>query len=310
MQITEDNLVRFLSDHFQAEITRIEPVEQGEWSQTFFFSVKEQRKVIRFSTYAEDFKKDRLAARYASPTLPIPPIEEIGEAFEGFFAISPYVEGKMIDHLSPAEWRAALPALLNLFNALREVDGSQTRGYGGFGADGNAPSASWREFLTIIPHTSPESRLSGWQENLARNKAAAEAYQQGRQRLLELIPLCPEERHLVHNDLLHFNLIMREKQVAAVIDWGCALWGDFLYDLAMFITWQFYYPAMAGIDFANEAQRAFAAKNVALDNFTERLDCYQIHLLLNSLTYNIWKDDKTNLGLTLQRLREVLGKSA
>lgn len=309
MQISKDHLRKFLSGHLQTNISNIDTVGNGEWSQTFFFTTNEQRKVIRFSSVDEDFKKDAFAARYASPTLPIPPIEEIGEAFERFFAISPYIDGKMIDHFTAAEMREAVPALLDLLNALREVDGPQTRGYGGFGDDGNSAIPSWREYLTIIPHDSPESRLYGWRKNLAGNKAAEEIYQLGRQRLLDLIPLCPEERHMVHNDLLHFNLIMKGSQVAAVIDWGCALWGDFLYDLAMFTAWQFYYPAMAGINFAEEARRFFQAKNVLLLHFKERLECYQIHLLLDSLTYNTWKEDHTQIDLTIRRLKEILANT-
>jgi len=281
-------------------------VGQGDWSRTFFYTCQEQRKVIRFSAYDEDFQKDRFAARFASPGLPIPQIEEIGEAFGLFFSISQYIDGQMIDHLPPTEMHAAMPALMDLLNALRAVDGSRTRGYGGFGADGNAPFSSWQAFLTNIPHESLESRLQGWKEKLSRNKTVNELYWQGRQRLLDLVPLCPEEHHLVHNDLLHFNLIMRDHQVAAVIDWGCALWGDFLYDLAMFTTWQFYYPAMSGIEFAEEARRSFTTKNVPLPNFDERLQCYQIHLLLDTLTYNAWKENNTNLEITARRLEETL----
>lgn len=216
------------------------------------------------------------------------------------------MEGELIDHFLVAKMREAVPALMELLNALREVDGSQTRGYGGFGEEGHATVQSWREYLTMIPHDSPESRLYGWRKNLAGNKETEEVYRQGRQRLLDLISFCPKEPHLVHNDLLHFNLIMKGNQVAAVIDWGCALWGDFLYDLAMFTTWQFYYLAMAGINFADEVRRFFLAKNVPLPHFNERLQCYQIHLLLDSLIYNTWKNDPIHLDVTIRRLKEIL----
>lgn len=309
MQISKGLLHQFLSNHLHARISNIRSVGHGEWSKTFSFNTNDHRKIIRFSSVDEDFKKDRFAARYSSTALPIPPIEEIGEEYDGYFAISPYVDGKLIDHLTAVEMRAAVPALMDLLFALHAVDGSQTRGYGGFTDDGNAAAPSWREYLTIIPHDSPKSRLYGWKKNLARSEDAQEVFQHGRQRLLDLIPFCPEERHLVHNDLLHFNLIMTANRVAAVIDWGCALWGDFLYDLAMFTTWQFYYPAMAGINFAEEAQRLFDAKNVLLPDFNERLECYQIHLLLDSLVYNTWKEDQTNLGITTRRLKEILSKS-
>jgi len=306
MAITNEALQAFLSDHLQAEITAVEPVGGGEWSQAFFFTTEGRRKVIRFSAYDEDFRKDAFAARFSSRALPIPPIEEIGEAFGLFFAISTGIDGKMIDALDAAEMRVALPAILDLFNALREVDASQTRGYGGFGADGNATLSSWRQFITSRTLDTPESRLRGWKAKLARHPDGHEIYQRGRQRLLELVPLCPEERHLVHNDLLHFNLILQGERVAALIDWGCGLWGDYLYDLAMFTTWQFYYPAMAGIDLVEEARRSFAARHVPLPHYYERVQCYQLHLLLDSLAYNAWKEDQTNLELTIWRLEEVL----
>ncbi len=66
-------------------------------------------------------------------------------------------------------------------------------------------------------------------------------------------------------------------------------------------------PAMAGINFGAEAQRFFAEKNVALPHFAERLECYQLHLLLDSLGYNAWKEDGENLGITIRRMKETLG---
>ena len=307
MQLNENIIHTFLTDHFQTEISNIEPVEgHGEWSHTFLFSENRRKKVIRFSAYDEDFKKDLFAAQFSSTHLPIPQIEEIGEAFGMFFAISPWVAGKMVDDLDAAQFREVVPALMELLIALHKVDGSRTKGFGGFDAEGMGTVQTWREYLTTMTGDSPDSRLRGWKENLAKNIEAGEIYRRGRQRLLELIPLCPEERHLVHNDLLHFNLIMNGNKVAAVIDWGCALWGDFLYDLAMFTTWQFYYPAMAGINFVEEARRAFSRKNIPLPNYLERLQCYQLHLLLDSLAYNAWKENNENLDLTVTRMKEIL----
>lgn len=308
-RITHQELNSFLSDHLHTPIRDIEPVGQGEWSQTFFFTTGEQKKVIRFSAYDEDYRVDRYAAQFSSPRLPIPCIEEIGQAFGRYFAISARVEGKLIDDLGAEEMQAMLPALLDLLDALREVDGSQTHGYGGIDACGNAAAESWREYLTFLTPDSPGSRLGGWKQNLARNPDAHALYQAGRERLLTLAPRCPEARHLIHNDLLHFNLIVNDNRVAGVIDWGCAMWGDFLYDLAMITAWQFYYPAMAGIDFIASAREYFHERGVELADFYERIQCYQLHLLLDSLAYNAWKGDPTNLGLTMRRLQEVLGQS-
>lgn len=306
MLLTEAQLRQFLSDHLHAEVTDVVPAGHGEWSQAFFFSAGEQRKVIRFSSYDEDFRKDLFAARFASPDLPIPPIDEMGETAGRYFAISSYVDGAMIDELSPEQMRASVPAFMKLLIALRRVDGSNTRGFGGFGPDGNAPLGSWREYLIAVPHDSPGSRLYGFREMLRLDHEAEEIYEKGRGALLDLAAFCPEERHLVHNDLLHFNLILNGGRIAAVIDWGCGLWGDFLYDLGMFAAWQFYYPAMTGIDFVEEARRTFRDDGVALPQFDERVQCYRIHQLLDTVAYNTWKGNGENLRLTIRRLREVL----
>jgi hypothetical protein len=78
--------------------------------------------IIRFSPLDEDFAKDRLAARYRSQDLPIPPIIELGEAFEGFYAISERVVGGYLDGLDGPRMRGLLPSLFVALDALRLAD--------------------------------------------------------------------------------------------------------------------------------------------------------------------------------------------
>ena len=37
----------------------------------------------------------------------------------------------------------------------------------------------------------------------------------------------PQERHLIHSDLLNFNVLVADDLISAVIDWGSSLYGDF-----------------------------------------------------------------------------------
>jgi hygromycin-B 4-O-kinase len=306
MKISLLDVQKFLADHLRTDVTNVQSVGLGEWSQAFFFTTAGRDKVIRFSRIDEDFRKDQYAAQFSSAQLPIPAIEEIGQAFDGYFAISPKVEGKMIDHLEAEEMQQALPALLGVIKSLRSVDTSQSHGFGGYGLNGNGTSGSWKEFLTGVTVDSPSSRTSGWKEKLAGNKEAYKIFEQAYQQFFDLVDACPEERHLVHNDLLHYNLIMKDNVVAAVIDWGCALYGDSLYDLAMFTTWQFYYPAMQGIDFVVAAKQYFNENEIELPHLEQRLQCYQIHLLLDSLAYNSYKENQENLAMVVKRLKEIL----
>ena len=215
-------------------------------------------------------------------------------------------QGQMIDNLNSTEIRATLPALLDLLNSLRNLDTSQTVGFGGWSPEGRGVKSSWREFLVDIHADSPHSRLSGWQKKLASRPSAHKIFIQARDELLNFVNFCPESRNVIHNDLLHFNLLVKDNKISAVIDWGCAKYGDFLYDLAMFTTWQFYYPAMKGIDFKNEARNFFAQKNANLAHFEERLKCYQIHLLLDSLVYCSFKENWPDVNMIAKRLSSVI----
>ena len=295
MKLTKIDVLKFLKDHTQKNVDEVIPVGNGEWSQAFFYKEAGTDKVVRFSAIDDDFKRDKFAQCFNSPNLPIPEIEEIGKAFDGFFAISKKVDGVMIDHLNKEEMKRIIPSLLDLLNSLRTIDTSKTTGFGGWDTVGNGTRSSWRDFLI--------SKVS--RERIV-NTEALKIFDLAYEELLKLLNFCPEDRHVVHNDLLHFNLLVEGNKVAGIIDWGCALYGDYLYDLAMFTTWQFYYPAMSGIDFKGEARRYFEERGADLSHFDERLKCYQLHLFLDSMAYNSYKENWKNVEMVANQLTKIL----
>lgn len=308
MKLTKVEVVKFLKDHTPKNVDEVTPVGNGEWSQAFFYKEDGVDKVIRFSAIDDDFKRDKFADCFNSPSLPIPEIEEIGKAFDGFFAISKKVDGVMIDHLSIEEMKKVIPDLLNLLDSLRTADTSKTTGFGGWDTAGNGTKSSWKDFVTNVATDSPFSRIKGWKEKLV-NKDASKIFDLAHEELLKLLNFCPEDRHLVHNDLLHFNLLVKDNKVTGIIDWGCALYGDYLYDLAMFTTWQFYYPAMAGIDFKGGARKYFEKRGADMSHFDERLKCYQLHLFLDSMAYNSYKENWKNMEMVANQLTKILNNN-
>ena len=305
MKLTKLEIQKFLQDHTDKAINKVVPVGNGEWSQAFFYKENGVDKVIRFSAVDDDFKRDQFAYSFNSSKLPIPEIEEIGKAFDGYFAISKRADGVMIDHLESEEMKKIVPNLLDLLDSLRTIDTSNTTGFGGWDTKGNGTRSSWKDFLVNVAVDSPFSRIKGWKEKLVDN-GAFEMFDKAHKEMLKLVNICPEDRHVVHNDLLHFNLLVRENKVVAVIDWGCGLYGDYLYDLAMFITWQFYYPAMADIDFRGEAQKYCEKKGTDVSHFDERLKCYQLHLFLDAMAYNSFKENWKDVEMVVKRLSEIL----
>jgi hygromycin-B 4-O-kinase len=295
----------FLAARFGRDISEVSPIGQGAWSRAYAFRCGGTEYIVRFSAQDEDFRKDSIAARYSSRKLPIPAVIEIGEADDDFFAISERAAGGFLDDLDQGQMRGILPALFSALDAARQVDLSMSSGYGSWGVDGNAPHASWRAALLAIAEDRPAERTHGWRERLKASPTSSEPFDEAFRLLDALIPHGAVERHLIHSDLLNFNVLVEEGRISAVIDWGCAMYGDLLYDLAWFEFWSPWYPAWRGIDFRDEAARHYAAIGLDVPRFGERLTCCQIHIGLAAQAYNAFKERWDALEETARRTLEV-----
>ncbi len=307
MAVTLEQAESFLAGRFGGGVRGVAPLGRGEWSRAFAYRRTGGEAagdyVVRFGAYLEDFAKDRLAARYAGPDLPIPRVIEIGEAFGGYYAIAERVFGGYIDEVGEAQMRGLLPSLFAALDAARLADLSDTAGYGGWGADGAASYPSWRAALLDVAADRPTDRIAGWRERLAASDVGSGPFESAYARLEALAGCAPEERHLIHSDLLHFNVLVEGDRVTGVLDWGCALYGDFLYDLAWLCFWQPWYPAWQRIDFRAEAERHYAEIGLAVPQLEARLRCCQIHIGLGSLAYQayagLWNDLRETADRTL-----------
>lgn len=289
---TASQIEAFLAERLGGEVRDLAAVGHGEWSKAFTFEHAGSEYVVRFSTFEDDFAKDRLAAGFASKELPIPAMLDMGRVFDGFYAISPRAVGTHLDDLDRSHFEAVLPALFNALDAARGVDLSASTGYGIWGADGSAPYPTWRAVLLEVGNDLPGGRTHGWRDRLAASPIGSGLFESGLSRLPHLLDACPEQRYLVHGDLLNYNVLVSGCAVSGVIDWGCSLYGDFLYDVAWFAFWAPWYPAWAGIDFATEAARHYAAIGLDVPDLAARLKCYQVHIGLDAQAYNAYKGEE------------------
>jgi hygromycin-B 4-O-kinase len=307
--VSQSQAKTFLRGRFGPGVVDVAPLGRGEWSRAFSFRNGGAEYVVRFGGYVEDFAKDRIAAGYASGDLPIPAVIEIGEAFEGYYAVSERAHGGYIDELDGAEMRATMPSLFAALDAMRRVDLEGTTGYGLWDAEGVGTFPSWREALLGIGLDQPGDRGYGWRAGLAASRTGTGPFDEALGHLAALLDFCPEERHLIHSDLLHFNVLVAGNRITAVVDWGCGLYGDFLYDIAWFAFWSDWFPAWKGIDFREEARRHFSAIGLEVSHFEERLRCYQIHIGLDSQRYNAFKG-RWEEGETVARKTLAVARSA
>lgn len=133
----------------------------------------------------------------------------------------------------------------------------------------------------------PSSRTThGWRAKLAASPVADKRFIKGLERLAELAKICPNGKYLVHTDLLNGNAVANDGKITAVFDWGNAMTGDFLHDLACFSYWSRWYRTMDSIDWEAEALKHFTTIALEVPNFHERMRCYKLQISLDAQSYN------------------------
>ena len=228
-------------------------------------------------------------------------MSEIGEAYGGHYAIAQRMFGSPIDALDPEGWRAILPELLATLDQARTVDLSATTGFGIWDRDGNAPYASWREFLVAAGDDARGRRTHGWRKRLRESPTGDGPFTEALRRLERDCTSCPELRTLVHSDLLQNNVLVDHGRISGVFDWGCSLYGDFLYEharLAFFAPW---FAATVGIDFVAETARHFRSLGIPSDDMENRMHCYQIHIGLDAQAWNAFAGRWADLAVIADR---------
>lgn len=298
----------FLERRFGPE-ARISALRPGEWSVVYAVHTGDADLVARFSAYDEDFEKDAHIARYTSAALPIPPIIEWGPFDDGFFAIAERMPGRHIDELDGAQLQRVLPSLFASLDAMRAIDLSTASGFGGWRADGRSQHPTWRAFLLGVATDVSTRGGIGARDQLAGSAAGLAAFDEGLDRMRALVDRCPEDRHLVHDDLVNRNVLVAGDRVSAVLDWGSSLYGDFLYDLAKLVFYQPWYPAWATIDFVGEARAHYDAIGLAVPDFIERLACYCLRIGLADMAYSAYRERWDQVQSKARRVLEIAAGS-
>ena len=292
----------FLRERYEA-VTDLELLQGGAWSAAFGFRAAGRPLVVRFGQHAQDYEKDRMAGGWARSGLPAPRVMEIGVAFDGVFAVSQRLPGDKLDTLPPARLVAALDSLLESLGVLHGVE-VPGEGYGALAPDGSGSHRRWRDFLLAVRERDDE-RLRGWRQRLAAAAPAQAAFDQGFAALAAEVHQCADQRRVIHSDLLYGNVLVgHDNRISAIFDWGNALIGDPLYDIAWLIFWSPWYPGMDAAYIRQAAAERFGGAA-----FAERLRCYQLHIALDGLQYQAFAGLHEDLAATVRRTLQLLRES-
>ncbi len=308
LDISSEQAQDFLREHFHPDSFAVEEIGAGAWSRCFGFRCGDEELVVRFGQYMDDFQKDQRAYLYAASGLPIPEVKAIGRAFDGYYAISTRCYGDPLEQLDAGHWRTTLPSTVAALEALRTTDLSATVGFGGWGADGSAPHTKWSAHLLSTLDDTPDRRTHGWRTLLATATQDNATFVWGCERLAQMADALDRcaPRCLIHADLMNRNVLVDERGISGVFDWGCSLYGDHLYDLAWFEFWAPWHPEIDVPALRSALEDRWRTVGYTPQNLALRLQACYLHIGLDHLAYNAWLRDWPTLSATARQMRSLV----
>jgi hygromycin-B 4-O-kinase len=290
--LPKQDTIQFLQEKFNQDAAELTLLSGGDWSQAYSFVHQHKKYVLRWCHSSETFEKDTVAGSLSCEAMPVPKVIASGVKFDTHFAITEFAQGKFINTLNADELTNVLPALFNLFDALRTANITNTTGYGGWDKDGIGSQKGWKEYLLGVKGDDDKERFtSGWYAHLAKTTIGTQSFDRLYSRFETLVEKCPEVRELIHSDLLNYNLLVSDTKISGVIDWQCSLYGDALYDVAWFIFYEPWFPEFATVQLGQKLMAHFETVTANNSNLKARLLCYQLHIGLDSIIYNTFKKD-------------------
>lgn len=298
----------FLAGKYGA-VGELQPLGGGAWSSAYSFSHAGRTLVVRFGPSKDWFEADRAAMSFSSPELPVPEVLDVGDAFDGAYAVSVRRYGTNLEDVRPDQCDAAGPMLASLLGALFAVPKDPGLPVGWHWRPPRS-GLSWRAWLCDRLADDPARPVHGWRAALAAHSDLDRIFRACEARVRDLAGACPERRDLVHGDLLHANVLVTEdaSRPTAVFSWKSSVRGDFLFDTAWCTFCSIWYPGIAALDLWHLIHQEPSIKHDpgALVDAPVRHHCYELGIGLGALAWNTWTGDAHVLQQAAAHLAEIL----
>jgi hygromycin-B 4-O-kinase len=297
-KLDKATLSTFLEKEWLQPLTKLEKLVEGEDSQTLYFESGGKCYVLRINKSDFGFKKDAYAyEHFASKTIPIPKVLHIGKVDdEHAYCISNFIEGPTLQDLDRNAVEILLPATLEMQRVIADVDIRQTSGYGEFDLSGSGKSASWQEWLV----TPISSAHFDWDAIVSKGRIERSFLDKVFTMFRRLVEQVPNERRLIHGDFGSNNVLTRDNQIVAVLDWDAASYGDWLFDVAGAYYWRNHLLCM------ELAADYYERELNHLPHYQEPINCYQLRAALIEMYVQANRGEREKLNQHTKRCRELL----
>jgi len=288
-------LEKFLSQQMDAEITSLQKLSSGMFSQAYSFVVDKKEYVLRLNKHKKDFAKDIYAFENFGDQLPIPKILKHGKYDDEFyFAITSKCKGVMHNKINNP--KKIVPEIIKAIEIMRSIDIAKKPGFGLLDENGCGTNDNWREaIVSLYNHKFPQINI----EKLFNDSILErEFFEKTFKKSSNLLAFIPEEKYLVHGDFGFDNLIIDDNKITGILDWAESKYGDFLYDVAWLDFWS------NDVEYAREFKNYYNANKIDVLHFDERIECYCLHIGLGSLILAAFLNDKQDYAKIKERLEK------
>ncbi len=289
--IAESVIYDLLANTFDQPITELTSIQSGHISQVFSFRSGNNAYILHFSKeLMGSFQKDKfIYDTFASPKIPISPVLELGEVDGLYYAISQKMAGRELHSLSKDEYVQTLPSNMETLLAIHQTDVTPFTGYSWLDEAGNGAMGSWSETLSSVMLENPEDFHGRWHA-LFETILERDYFEAVFQKMQSLLPFCAKDRYLIHRDYEYNNVLAENQKVTAVLDWGMASYGDFVYDIAYLDFWR------ANLDLATPFHDFYAQNGMDVSHFDKRFSCCTLYQGLDGLRFFGKMGDKDSIA--------------
>lgn len=297
-KVNEDEVLTLLKRSFGNKITSVAFIKGGETSQAFSFKSGDRELVIRINSKTYSFEKDKFAyEHFATSSIPIPRLLKIDKFNEKYsYAISEKASGRDLDNFDDETHKKLLPQLISVLDSIHEAKIDPTGKFGYWNEDGNAKFESWKAFILDYE----DEVYSNWDNLYRKTILEKDVVDQAIKMISGLVHFLPEERFLVHGDYGFNNVVSDGNKITGVLDWGESKYGDFLYDVA----WLEFFSS--SIKYGDIFKEHYASVGTEIQNYDERLLCYQLHLGIGSLGFFALSEQKHHYIFQKNKLLSLL----
>ncbi len=310
--VTTGMIMPLLLEYFDRPVLSLEEVKETNLETTFSFAVGSDDRdkkdyLIRFNPpMLVNFEKEAYCYnKFASPTIPIPPVVHFGRLDEIHFVINEKLPGKSLVQIPRSEYLALIPQQMEILEAIHQIPVRDTTGYGVFDGNGIAPERSWKERLQMINAEDPDGDFYGkWHALFETTFLERELFDFIYNKMITLSQYCPEERYLVQGGYGFSKILAQDGKITAILAWMDAQYGDFLYDVASLDF------GFAGDHWRERFQQYYQQIGRAVPHYNERLLCYQCFKTLDAMKFYAKAGSLEGYAWIKDRMSSLLGDEA